>query len=110
VATEGNTAGQPRQVGWRVQVQRLIQAISDGDLAAVEAAILRISRSRRWLAPLALAVGAFAMLFEGMKLLPDAVGRYLVRGVAERRRRGDDVLLRHRAGQAHRHADRPLEA
>ncbi len=31
--------------------------------------ILRLSRSRRWLAPLALAVGAFAMLFDGVKLL-----------------------------------------
>jgi hypothetical protein len=68
VATEGNTAGR-RRAAWREHVQRLIQAISDSDLAAVEAAILRISRSRRWLAPLALAVGAFAMLFEGVKLL-----------------------------------------
>jgi hypothetical protein len=31
--------------------------------------ILRLSRSRPWLAPLALAVGAFAMLFSGVKLL-----------------------------------------
>ena len=31
--------------------------------------VLRLSRTRRWLAPLALAVGAFAMLFEGVKLL-----------------------------------------
>ena len=32
-------------------------------------AVLRLSRSRRWLAPLALAIGAFAMLFDGVKLL-----------------------------------------
>ncbi len=31
--------------------------------------VLRLSRSRRWLAPLALVLGAFAMLFEGVKLL-----------------------------------------
>ncbi len=31
--------------------------------------LLRLSRSRPWLAPLALAVGAFAMLFNGVKLL-----------------------------------------
>ena len=31
--------------------------------------VLRLSNSRRWLAPLALAVGAFAMLFDGVKLL-----------------------------------------
>jgi len=31
--------------------------------------LLRLSRSRPWLAPLALIVGAFAMLFDGVKLL-----------------------------------------
>jgi len=31
--------------------------------------ILRLSRTRPWLAPLALIVGAFAMLFDGLKLL-----------------------------------------
>src|SRR5580700_3156398 len=31
--------------------------------------LLRLSRSRPWLAPLALVVGAFAMLFDGVKLL-----------------------------------------
>jgi hypothetical protein len=31
--------------------------------------IMRLSRSRPWLAPLALIVGAFAMLFDGVKLL-----------------------------------------
>ena len=31
--------------------------------------VLRLSRARPWLAPLALAVGAFAMLFDGVKLL-----------------------------------------
>jgi len=31
--------------------------------------IMRLSRSRPWLAPLAFAVGAFAMLFDGVKLL-----------------------------------------
>jgi hypothetical protein len=35
----------------------------------VQEAVLRVSRSRRWLAPLAFVVGAFAMLFEGLKLL-----------------------------------------
>lgn len=37
--------------------------------SATDEAILRLSHSRRWLAPLALAVGAFTMLFEGVKLL-----------------------------------------
>ena len=41
----------------------------DSDEAQLENAVLELSRSRRWLAPLALAVGAFAMLFNGVKLL-----------------------------------------
>jgi hypothetical protein len=53
----------------RAQVGRLIQAVREGDLATVDEAILRLSRSRRWLAPLALSLGAFAMLLEGVKLL-----------------------------------------
>ncbi len=51
------------------RVRGLVRAIRDGDEAKVEDAVLRLSRSRRWLAPLAFAVGAFAMLFEGLKLL-----------------------------------------
>ena len=46
-----------------------MQAIRDSDLNAADEIILRLSRSRRWLAPLALTVGAFAMLFVGVKLL-----------------------------------------
>ena len=38
-------------------------------MAAADEAIVRLSRSRRWLAPLALFVGAFAMLFTGVRLL-----------------------------------------
>lgn len=53
----------------RAQVGRFVQAIRDSDRAAVSEMILRLSRSRPWLAPLALAVGAFAMLFDGVKLL-----------------------------------------
>jgi len=35
----------------------------------VEKAVLQVSRSRRWLAPLALVVGAFVMLFQGLRLV-----------------------------------------
>ena len=48
---------------------RFIQAIRDSDQAAVNEMVLRLSRARPWLAPLAFAVGAFAMLFDGVKLL-----------------------------------------
>lgn len=51
------------------RVLALVRAIRDGDSAKVEDAVLRVSRSRRWLAPLALAVGAVTMLFEGLRLV-----------------------------------------
>jgi hypothetical protein len=51
------------------RVRGLVRAIEEGDEAEVQEAVLRLSRSRRWLAPLAFAVGAFAMLFDGVKLL-----------------------------------------
>jgi hypothetical protein len=51
------------------RVLALVRAIRDGDTAMVEDAVLRLSRSRRWLAPLAFAVGAISMLFEGLKLV-----------------------------------------
>jgi hypothetical protein len=53
----------------RAQVGQFVQAVRDSDRAAVDEMVLRLSRSRPWLAPLALAVGAFAMLFDGVKLL-----------------------------------------
>jgi len=53
----------------RAQIEQFIQAVKDSDQAAVDDMILRLSRTRPWLAPLALAIGAFAMLFAGVKLL-----------------------------------------
>ena len=53
----------------RTDVGHLIQAVRSADEAAVDDAVLRLSRSRPWLAPLALAIGALAMLFDGVKLL-----------------------------------------
>ena len=50
-------------------IGRLVDAIRRGDDKAVEQAVLQLSRRRRWLAPLALIVGAFLMLFQGVKLL-----------------------------------------
>jgi hypothetical protein len=68
VAVKGTGTGEVPS-GRRAQVGRLVRAIRDSDIATVDEAVLRLSRSRRWLAPLALAVGAFAMLFEGVKVL-----------------------------------------
>jgi hypothetical protein len=50
-------------------VEQFIRAVRDSDQAAVDKMILRLSRARPWLAPLALAIGAFAMLLAGVKLL-----------------------------------------
>jgi hypothetical protein len=47
----------------------LARAILDSDDAAVEEAVLRLSHSRRAFAPLAFAVGAVVILFDGVKLL-----------------------------------------
>ena len=58
-----------RRAVWRAQIERFVQAVRDSDVAAADEVILRLSRSRRWLAPLALGVGAFVMLFAGVKLL-----------------------------------------
>jgi hypothetical protein len=51
------------------RVRRLVRAIREGEEAKVEQAILSLSQSRRWLAPVAFAVGAFVMLFDGLKLV-----------------------------------------
>lgn len=51
------------------QGRKLVRAIREGDDAAVEAAVLELSRSRRIFAPLVFALGAFVMLFQGLRLL-----------------------------------------
>jgi hypothetical protein len=58
----------PRRIR-AAQVARFVQAVRDSDQAAVNEMVLRLSRARPWLAPLAFTVGAIAMLFEGVRLL-----------------------------------------
>ena len=53
----------------RSRIRSLVTAIEDNDDAQIETAILRLSRSRRVFAPLAFAIGAIALLFNGLKLL-----------------------------------------
>jgi hypothetical protein len=62
-------AGPKPRTSWSARVGQLVQAIRDSDEAAVQDAVVRLSRSRRFLAPVALAVGAVVMLLEGLKLL-----------------------------------------
>jgi hypothetical protein len=58
-----------RLAALRARIVALVRAIDDGDDSNIEAAILRLSRSRKVFAPLGLAVGAFVMLFQGVKLI-----------------------------------------
>jgi hypothetical protein len=51
------------------RIRSLVRAIQDNDEAKIEEAILRLSRRHRLLAPLALAVSAFVLLFDGLRLL-----------------------------------------
>jgi hypothetical protein len=75
VAVERNASQQPtatRSQWWRTaraDVNRYSQAVRDSDQEVVDNAVMQLSSARPWLAPLALVVGAFAMLFDGVKLL-----------------------------------------
>ena len=51
------------------QARALLHAIRENDEAAVEEAVLALSRSRRIFAPLVFALGAFVMLFQGLRTL-----------------------------------------
>ncbi len=69
----GGDPGEPLRTSRRAtiatQVGRLVTSIRTGDESMVETTVLALSRRSRWLAPLALLVGAFAMLFQGVKLI-----------------------------------------
>lgn len=51
------------------RIRSLVRAIEANDEARIEEAVLRLSHSRRALAPLALAVGTIVLMFDGLKLL-----------------------------------------
>jgi hypothetical protein len=57
-----------RQVVVR-QGRALLKALQENDEAAVEKAVLALSESRRIFAPLVFALGAFVMLFQGLRML-----------------------------------------
>jgi uncharacterized membrane protein len=65
----GEPSASTRRAVVAVQFRRLARAIREGDDASVEQAIVALSQRSRLLAPLALIVGAFSMLFQGIKLL-----------------------------------------
>jgi hypothetical protein len=63
------TTRRPRTAWLSTRAAALVRAIQENDDAQIEAAVLRLSRSHRALAPLAFAIGAFALLFNGLRLL-----------------------------------------
>src|SRR5438067_4450245 len=70
MATESSRRGSDRRSSaLSARIGSLVRAIEANDEAKIEEAILRLSRSRRLLSPLAFAVGAFVMLFDGLRLL-----------------------------------------
>jgi hypothetical protein len=70
VSAPGNgVPARPAPTGFWGHAGELIRRIRDGDDAMVEAVVVQLSRRRRILAPLAFAVGALAMLFDGLRLL-----------------------------------------
>ncbi len=62
-------AWRPRPSSLIGRIRALVRAIQENDNASMEEAIVRLSRSRRWLAPLALVVSAIVLLFDGLRLL-----------------------------------------
>src|SRR5436305_7712915 len=57
------------RVRYARRIASLLEAIRENDPARIEEAVLRLSSSRRAFAPLAFGVGAFALLFDSLKLL-----------------------------------------
>jgi hypothetical protein len=57
------------RVRYAERISTLLKAIHENDEARIEEAVLRLSRSRRMFAPLAFGVGAFALLFDSLKVL-----------------------------------------
>ncbi len=51
------------------RIAGLVRAIREGDSQSIETGVLRLSRSRRWLAPLALCVSGLVLLYDGLRLI-----------------------------------------
>jgi hypothetical protein len=58
-----------RVVSLPARIASLVRAIQESDEAKIEEAVLRLSHTRRVFSPLAFAVSAFTLLFDGLRLL-----------------------------------------
>ena len=65
----GATAIRARLGSLSARIESLVRAIEESDEAKIEAAVLRLSGSRRVFRPLVFAIGAIALLFDGLRLL-----------------------------------------
>ncbi len=59
----------PRAEALSSRIRSLVQAIQENDEGQIEQAVLRLSRSRRVFSPLAFAISAVVLLFDGLRLL-----------------------------------------
>jgi hypothetical protein len=69
VAASPQSSARTRRERIGQQLRRLVHSIRTGDEAMAEKTVLDLSQRSRWLAPLAMVVGAFTMLFVGLKIL-----------------------------------------
>jgi hypothetical protein len=71
VTTEADLSESPLRFdgGVRANLKEFVGVLRQGDDASLEKAVVQLSKLHRWLAPVALIVGAVLMLFQGLKLL-----------------------------------------
>ena len=68
-AAQGSDRPESRRQVVARQGRALVEAIRQNDEAAVESAVIALSQSRRIFAPLVFLLGAFVMLFQGLRML-----------------------------------------
>src|ERR1700722_1634472 len=71
VTVEADPSASPQRFdgGVRANLKEFVGVLRQGDDASLEKAVVQLSKLHRWLAPVALVVGAGLMPFQGLKLL-----------------------------------------
>jgi hypothetical protein len=65
----GNGGGDERPEGLSARIHLFLKLVRENDEASIRQLVLDVSRRHRLLAPLAFTLGAFALLFSGVKLI-----------------------------------------
>jgi hypothetical protein len=68
-SSDRGTSAPQQDATFSMRLARFVRTVRDGDEQMEDEMVLHLSRSHRFLAPLALAVGGLAMLFNGLRLL-----------------------------------------